>query len=83
MTPMDDYTRNEWRKSSYSNNGGNCVETAVLGRDQAPAARKADAGRLLAMRDSQDPAGPRLYFTPAEWGAFARSMKDGAFDGLG
>ena len=83
MTTMDDHTRNEWRKSSYSNNGGNCVEAAVLGRDQAPAARKADAWPAAGDARLPGPRRPRLYFTPAEWGAFARSMKDGAFDGLG
>jgi hypothetical protein len=77
MTTKDDRARNEWRKSSYSNNGGNCVEAAVLGPDQAPA-----TGRLVAMRDSQDPAGPRLHFTPAQWTTFARGIRNGAFDSL-
>lgn len=38
--------------------------------------------KLFVMRDSKDPAGPRLYFTESEWDAFARGMKDGAFDDL-
>lgn len=83
MTTNDDHARNAWRKSSYSNNGGNCVEIAVTGRDQVPAAGKASSGRLLAMRDSKNPAGPRLYLTPAEWDAFACGMKDGGLDRLG
>lgn len=58
-----------WRKSSYSNNGGNCVEIAHL-----------DDGRV-AVRDSKaNGAGPVLVFLPLEWDAFARGMKAGEFD---
>ena len=71
-----------WRKSPYSSNGGNCVEISVLDRGEVTAGHKADAGRLFVMRDSKDPAGPRLYFTETEWDAFALGMKDGAFDDL-
>jgi hypothetical protein len=71
-----------WRKSPYSNNGGNCIEVSVRDRDEVTAGHKADADRLFVMRDSKDPVGPRLYFTESEWDAFARGMKDGAFDDL-
>ncbi len=54
-----------WRKASYSNaNGGNCVEVA-----SAPVA--------VAVRDSTDPEGPRLAFTPEGWKAFTRRVKRG------
>jgi hypothetical protein len=83
MTTHDnDPTLSGWRKSPYSNNGGNCVEVNVLDRDQVTAGHKAGAARLFVMRDSKDPDGPRLYFTESEWDAFARGMKDGAFDDL-
>jgi hypothetical protein len=53
-----------WRKSSYSSgNGGNCVEVAAGG-----------AG-VVAVRDSKDPDGPALIFTPADWSAFVASLK--------
>lgn len=71
MTTEDGRRQDGWRKSSYSTNGGNCVEIAVLSRE---------ADRLFVMRDSKNPAGPRLYFTPAEWRAFARNMKASAFN---
>jgi len=48
-----------WRKSSRSSgNGGNCVEVA----DNLPG--------LVAVRDSKDPSGPALTFTPTAWRAF-------------
>lgn len=47
-----------------------------------------DAGQLeiafvdgyIAMRNSADPDGTVLVFTPAEWDAFVRGAKDGEFD---
>jgi Domain of unknown function (DUF397) len=52
-----------WRKSSYSgSNGGDCVEVGT-------------AGFAVAIRDSQDPEGPRLAFTAATWAAFAEQVK--------
>jgi hypothetical protein len=70
MTTHDNPTQHGWRKSSYSNNGGNCVEVQALGH------------AALAVRDSKDPAGPSLYFTPADWATFTRSVKiTGTLDG--
>ena len=51
-----------WRKSSYSNPSGNCVETARL-----------PAGRV-AVRDSKRP-GPVLIFSRGEWGAFMTAVR--------
>jgi hypothetical protein len=59
-----------WRKSTFSNgNGGDCVEIAT------------NLPGIIAMRDSKDPDGPRLVFTPAEWAAFVAGVRDGEFDG--
>lgn len=72
-----------WRKSRRSgSNGGDCVEVAVLDAPEDIATAKADHERLFVVRDSKDPEGPRLYFTPAEWEAFLLGMKDGEFDNL-
>ncbi|WP_327107612.1 DUF397 domain-containing protein [Nonomuraea glycinis] len=57
-----------WRKSSYSTDGGNCVEVAPLANDR------------IAMRDSKDPHGPALVFNPSEWRAFVSGVKGGEFD---
>jgi hypothetical protein len=35
---------------------------------------------LIGMRDGQDPDGPVLVFTEAEWDAFVAGAKDGEFD---
>ncbi len=62
-----DLSRAQWRKASYSSsNGGQCVEVA-------------DAGTAVAVRDSKDPAGPALVFTPVEWEAFCAGVKRGEF----
>ena len=56
-----------WRTSSRSNGQGQCVQVARL--DHA-----------VAVRDSKDPTGPVLAFTPTEWAAFIAGAKDGEFD---
>lgn len=64
-----DLSRAEWRKASYSSNGGNtCVEVA----DNLPG--------LVAVRDSKDRGGPALLFTLAEWAAFTADLKAGRLD---
>lgn len=73
-----------WRKSSRSGtNGGSCVEVTVAEGDANPiATHKADSEKLYLMRDSKNPDGPVLAFTPAEWDAFVGGVKDGEFDDL-
>jgi hypothetical protein len=58
-----------WRKASYSgSNGGGCVEVA------------SSQAAIVAVRDSKDPDGPRLAFTPDSWQAFACRVKRGTLD---
>lgn len=57
-----------WRKSSFSDEHGYCVEVAEL------------PGGEVALRNSRDPEGPALVYTRAEMGAFAAGVKDGEFD---
>lgn len=58
----------KWFKSSRSAGGKDCVETAFLD------------GGVVGVRDSKNPSGPALVFTPSEWEAFTGGVKDGEFD---
>ena len=59
-----DLNRADWRKSSFSGtNGGSCVEVAR------------NLPGVVAVRDSKDPHGPALAFTPADWAAFLAALK--------
>ena len=70
-----DLTGAPWRKSSYSSgNGGACVEVAVV------PGSKEGSDYVITMRDSKDPDGPVLTFTPDEWKAFTLGVQDGEFD---
>jgi Domain of unknown function (DUF397) len=69
MHPAD-LSRAAWRKSSYSNGtGGSCVEIATLPRPEGQ--------YQIAVRDSKDPDGPVLAFTPAQWRLLTASIKVG------
>ncbi|MFF0014872.1 DUF397 domain-containing protein [Streptomyces sp. NBC_00285] len=55
-----------WLRSSYSTGANNCVETA-----------RPSAGPwagLLAVRDSKDPDGPALLFSPESWAGFTAAF---------
>ncbi|MCK2222019.1 DUF397 domain-containing protein (plasmid) [Actinomadura sp. ATCC 31491] len=71
-----------WRKSSRSGNGANCVEVAAVEGRRASLATSKTSDRLYLVRDSKDPDGPVLAFTPEEWDAFRQGLKDGEFDDL-
>jgi hypothetical protein len=58
----------DWRTSSYSNNGGQCVQVAR------------NLPGIVAVRDSKDRSGPALAFTREEWAAFISGAHDGKFD---
>ncbi|MFF4651128.1 DUF397 domain-containing protein [Streptomyces sp. NPDC001380] len=57
-----------WRKSSYSGANGQCVEVAV------------PQVSTVAVRDSKDPGGPSLAFSPEAWSAFVAAVGRGSFD---
>ncbi|MFD8979685.1 DUF397 domain-containing protein [Streptomyces sp. NPDC059564] len=57
-----------WFTSSYSNNGGQCIEVAanlVVSRGVVP------------VRDSKDPSGPVLHFPAGAFAAFVAGVKGG------
>ncbi|MBF6163523.1 DUF397 domain-containing protein [Streptomyces gardneri] len=58
----------KWFKSSRSGGGKECVEVAHL------------EGGLVGVRDSKNPTGPALIFTPGQWDAFTSGVAKGAFE---
>ncbi|MFI0898895.1 DUF397 domain-containing protein [Streptomyces sp. NPDC020983] len=68
MTTTNDSPR--WFTSSYSNNGGACVEVAVNVPGTVP------------VRDSKDRSGPALAFTPAAWADFVAAVRSGDIPGV-
>ena len=55
-----------WTKSSFSGaNGDDCVEVAM------------NHPGVVAVRDSKDPSGPVLAFTPSVWRDFLRGVRAG------
>ncbi|SDN90419.1 DUF397 domain-containing protein [Actinacidiphila guanduensis] len=57
-----------WTKSSRSTGNGACVEV------------KSPAAEAVVVRDSKDPQGPVLTFSPQEWESFVSDVDAGAFD---
>jgi hypothetical protein len=55
----------EFRKSSFSGTGNDCVEVAT------------NLPGVVAVRDSKDRGGPVLSFTPGEWRAFLADVRAG------
>lgn len=60
-----DLRQADWRKSTYSANGSTCVEVARNVRG------------VVAVRDSKNPEGPKLVFSPVQWQAFATGIRAG------
>ncbi|MBM0278637.1 DUF397 domain-containing protein [Micromonospora tarensis] len=61
---MTDLAGATWRKSTRSGgSGGDCVEVA----DNLPG--------VVGVRDSKDPTGPALAFTPVTWATFVSDVK--------
>lgn len=58
----------EFAKSTYSSGDRECIEVAT------------NIPTTIAIRDSKDPGGPILRFTPDAWTAFQASLVDGAFE---
>ncbi|MGY0460399.1 DUF397 domain-containing protein [Kitasatospora sp. cg17-2] len=56
-----------WFKSSYSNNGGECVEVSASFPGAVP------------VRDSKDPEGPALVFPADAWRSFVAGVQAGEF----
>lgn len=62
----DDASGRDWRRSRRSYGGGACLEAA--------------SGTRIHIRDSKNPQGVVLRFTPAQWSMFVADVRS---DGLG
>jgi hypothetical protein len=68
--PDFDRSRAAWRTSSYSNNGGACVEVA------------GNLPGIVAIRDSKHRSGPTLVVTATQWRRFTEAIRAGEFNGV-
>jgi hypothetical protein len=91
MEPIADLSSAVWRKSSYSDdNGGACIECAPMGSlTWHKSTHSDDNGRrcievadnpcFIAVRDSKNPEGPALTFSPDAFASFVAATAGGAF----
>lgn len=73
-----------WIHSSYSG-ASNCVEIKWQASSKCAdksCVQVAANPTGVRVRDSKDPDGPVLTFTPDEWQAFTTGVRDGEFDYL-
>ncbi|QIS18386.1 DUF397 domain-containing protein [Nocardia terpenica] len=64
-----DLSEANWFKSSRSQATRECVEVAFLPED------------MVGVRDSKNPTGPALIFTPSEWASFTTTLTTGNLNG--
>lgn len=62
-----DLTHAQWSKSSYSSANGACVEVAR------------NLPGVVAVRDSKDPASPKLLISLSDWRSFVIGVMGGNF----
>ncbi|MBB5894018.1 DUF397 domain-containing protein [Kutzneria kofuensis] len=67
-----DLTDAQWQRGDGAEDDGEHVEVAFVPHT--------DGVTYVAMRNSAQPQGPVLVFTPAEWDAFVKGARDGEFD---
>ena len=64
---FSDLSGAQWRKSSFSGAGNDCVELAV-------------ASEGAAVRDSKNPEAGHISFVTTSWGTFLGAVKEGGLD---
>lgn len=69
----------EWIKALASAQNGACVEVFHRACDSGSCVEVAAMADVVLVRDSKNPDGPRLAFSPEEWHEFVGSVKRGEF----
>lgn len=64
---INDCVEVEFAKSTFSTNNSGCVEAAICEHG-------------VRVRDSKNPNGPVLSFTPTEWAAFLAGVRGDEFE---
>ncbi|MGH3569750.1 MAG: DUF397 domain-containing protein [Pseudonocardia sp.] len=87
---MPDLNHLTWRKSTYSNNGGNCVEVGAAWRKSTYSGNGGDCVEVagdplddrgvVLVRDSKDPDGPVITFRPDQFATFLHQAIHGRLD---
>jgi hypothetical protein len=67
-----DLTEAQWQRGDGTSDDGEHVEVAAVPHT--------DGVTYMVMRNSAQPNGPVLVFTPAEWDAFVKGARDGEFN---
>ena len=67
-----DLSAAQWQRGEGAEGDGEQVEVAFVPHS--------DGVTYVAMRNSAQPEGPVLVFTPAEWDSFVKGARDGEFD---
>lgn len=83
-----------WQKSSYSGQGGECLEVSfdlcaapwrksTYSNGQGGCVEVSDGHvGIVPVRDSKDPSGPALVFPASAWSAFISAVQAGEFGGV-
>jgi hypothetical protein len=76
-----------WRKATASYANGRCIEVGYQKSTFSANGSCIEVGSgtdgacgMIHVRDSKDPEGPVLSFTPSEWTAFVAGVRNGEFD---
>ncbi len=70
MRGSSDYAEAAWRKSTYSGGeSGDCLEV-----------NQTHPTTHIPVRDSKNPTGPAIPFTPTAWTTFVTALQGGAFE---
>jgi hypothetical protein len=81
-----DLSRAVWRKSARTHANGECVEVALVwckssySHVNGDCVEVVDVRHAVAVRDSKDPEGPKLFVSAHGWADLLGAVKSGSHD---